>query len=108
MGPSKFTLIDLTFINHLKSEERHDLRTEREFFKQNPELGAYVHHFLMGSITPPDLYITKSEKLHHAQTYPEWSIDKLPQLIRNVRDQFETPAKQPVVIYGHCEGGTDR
>eukprot|EP01095_Lingulamoeba_sp_RSL-Kostka_P011042 TRINITY_DN4103_c0_g1_i1.p1 TRINITY_DN4103_c0_g1~~TRINITY_DN4103_c0_g1_i1.p1 ORF type:complete len:243 (+),score=67.07 TRINITY_DN4103_c0_g1_i1:49-777(+) len=106
--PSKFTLLDVTFLNHLKKEERDDLRTERKFFKQNPELGAYVHHFMMGSIEPPNIYITKKDKLNHALTMPEWDIDKLPQLIRNVRDQIETPAQYPVVVYGHCEAGTDR
>jgi hypothetical protein len=51
--PASFYLVDLSFLNHIKKEERVDLSIEKSFFRHNPKLGELVHHFLMGTLTSP-------------------------------------------------------
>jgi len=105
--PDSFYLVDLTFINRVQKDERNDLKVEMQFFEDNPQLGEVAHHFLMGTLRPPSLY-RSDKRMELASTLPEWMVDQLPQLEMNVRDLLGQQQQQPVVIYAHCEAGTDR
>eukprot|EP01094_Clydonella_sp_ATCC50884_P019598 TRINITY_DN3873_c0_g1_i2.p1 TRINITY_DN3873_c0_g1~~TRINITY_DN3873_c0_g1_i2.p1 ORF type:complete len:252 (-),score=95.71 TRINITY_DN3873_c0_g1_i2:272-991(-) len=105
--PSDYYLIDISFINRLKKSEREDLQAETKFFETNPSLGELAHHFLMGVLRPPSLF-RKAERMEKAASLPTWMVDELPQLEENVHAQLSIGRSKPVVMYAHCEAGTDR
>jgi protein-tyrosine phosphatase len=94
----------LTVISYLNGFEYNDLEIERKFFTANPNLGQLYNKVIAGSLIPPpqnDSQLIKS--IVEGYTDP---IDDLPNLMKFIRGQL-TQIK-PVLIYTHCEAGTDR
>ena len=119
-----FYLIDLTLINRIAPDEHKDLQIETAYFENNPELGALAHHAITGQLVSyPELL----KKLGKFNTEKQLSsiklpvfIDKFPTLVAQMGDcikqkkcdelapLYNNPDNLPVVVYFHCEAGTDR
>jgi len=103
--PSMFYLMDLSF----ESYERSDINLEKDFFDQNPTLGNYTEWILIGDFTAPTDYPKDLMKLM-AEDLADWQIDRLPERLPRIKKMLDTPGPNglPIVIYIHCEAGSDR
>jgi len=103
--PSSFYLLDLSF----ESYEVSDIIVEKAFFAENPTLGNFTDWVIVGDLTGPNEYPASVVK-DRAITLPVWQIDKLPARLVQLRTILNSPGPNniPVVIYIHCEAGSDR
>ncbi len=120
----EFYLIDVTLVNKIAPDEKKDLKVEKQFFANYPEKGSMVNHPVFGSlISLPE--IAKKMKGYQqkrqlrSMRFPVF-LDKLPKLVtqlnqcvdeKNCLDldpDYNNPEDKPIVIYMHCEAGTDR
>ncbi|XP_065920115.1 uncharacterized protein [Dysidea avara] len=102
--PDNFTLLDVSYLNVF---EEKDYMVEKKFFEANPNKGTLYNKIIVGSLIPPpqnDLTLTKDT----VKAYVENGFDKLPEKMKFFRDLLYTKGDRPIVIYGHCEAGTDR
>ena len=119
-----FYLIDLTLINRISPDEHRDLNIETRFFENHSDKGALAHHAITGQLVSyPELL----KKLGRFNTDKQLSniklpvfIDKFPTLVAQMGDcikqkkcdelapLYNNPDNLPVVVYFHCEAGTDR
>ncbi|MBM7070486.1 dual specificity protein phosphatase family protein [Shewanella sp. 202IG2-18] len=121
---SGFYLIDVSLINKVNSDERKDLNIENVYFDNNPDKGVLAHHAIFGQLVS---YPRTLKKLFHQSSNATLAtiklpifLDKLPSLIEqlgqcthkkqcdNLAPLYNNPDNLPVVIYFHCESGTDR
>eukprot|EP00026_Physarum_polycephalum_P017198 Phypoly_transcript_18346.p1 GENE.Phypoly_transcript_18346~~Phypoly_transcript_18346.p1 ORF type:complete len:249 (+),score=36.42 Phypoly_transcript_18346:37-747(+) len=103
--PSSFYLLDLSF----ESYEEEDKIIERAFFAENPHLGNFTDWVIIGDFTGPNEYPASVVK-QRAMTLELWQLDKLPSRVVTLRNILNSPGPNniPVVIYIHCEAGSDR
>jgi hypothetical protein len=100
--PANFTMMDVSYLNIFEEE---DLETERQFFKEHPELGQFDNTVIIGTVFPPPQEDTGLIK-DIVKEYIELSMDKLPDVMSYLHGLLLQPS--PTVIYTHCEAGTDR
>lgn len=101
--PKNFSLIDISYLNVF---EESDLKIEKDFFKSHPELGSFEKIPIYGTLDPPpqeDLEFIKSA----VKLYIEASHDQLPRVMQRFHSLL-TQQPGPVLIFTHCEAGTDR
>ena len=101
--PTDFQLIDISFLNVAEEE---DLEIEKKFWKENPNLGYLIKWPIVGSLLNPNdipLDILKEA----LKIYPHDSPDELVKRTQVVYDLLHTKHPKPVVIYFHCEAGSD-
>lgn len=104
--PSNFTLIDISYLNFF---EELDLKMEEDFFRANPKLGMVENWPMFGTIVPPPENDPDLIKDIVKSYITELSHDKLAAVMEKLRALLTTvDNRQPVVIYTHCEAGTDR
>jgi len=102
--PEDFYILDF----NLDGAEFEDTKLESEFFEKNPNIGNVTHWLTLGDVFPPELY-TEAERKQKAMTLGSWQYDNLPKRIALIRDYlYSSPGPRPLVIYVHCEVGSDR
>ncbi len=102
--PSNFFLLDLSFEN---PAEISDELVEIEWIKANPKLAGYVNWIIVGSVLAPPIHDMPLVK-KMALNISGWNPDNLPVKMTDLRTLLFAPRNQSVVIYMHCEAGTDR
>jgi len=106
--PLDFYLIDIKFIYNMDDPfERADILLDENFFAQNPSLGEVRFEVILGDDSDPHFEFPK-EREKKARKLSSWQHDNLPVEIPKLRQLLYTEANKPVVIYIHCEHGTDR
>jgi len=105
--PSKFQLIDVSFLNEILPDEREDLQIERAFFQQNPSVGNFINWPLYGDLSSPRIYPLPLREAM-AKDLPDWQKDDVPDKISTVQQIFNNKTSVPIVLYYHCEAGSDR
>jgi len=103
--PSSFYMMDLSF----ESYEWEDILIEKAYFAQNPKVGNFTDWVIVGDLTGPD-GLPASFIQQRAVTLPQWQFDNLPDKMTKLREILYSPGPNglPVVIYIHCEAGSDR
>jgi len=104
--PASFYLMDLSFEN---IDEFEDIVIEKAFFAENPKLGNFTDWVIVGDLTGPDAFPPSLIK-QRAMTLGQWQLDDLPNKVTKLRTILDSPGPNglPVVIYIHCEAGSDR
>eukprot|EP00762_Andalucia_godoyi_P003877 ANDGO_08499.mRNA.1 hypothetical protein DDB_G0285459 len=109
--PSRFFILDISFIYDNIPVESTDLKMEEQFWDAHPNDGILWHWPLYGE-KECARYMSESARLEKAKTFDQWSRDKLPQKMEQLHTLIHSYSSQngsvPLVIYGHCEHGTDR
>jgi hypothetical protein len=123
--PEEFDLVVLSLLTH----ETADIQAEADFFKANPQLGSFYAWPMWGmnatwmqqevcpaagvasdacpSAQPADFNATALAAIGRSAAAPV-DPDQLDARLAKVHEMLTTPAKRPVVIYGHCICGCDR
>lgn len=102
--PDPFIFVDVSYLNIF---EEKDLKIEKDFFKSNPDRGRFYNKVIVGTvIVPPVDHLDFIKK--HVKMYIEHSFDKIPDLMVFIRELLTGVENKSVVIYTHCEAGTDR
>eukprot|EP01111_Echinosteliopsis_oligospora_P016770 TRINITY_DN7076_c0_g1_i1.p1 TRINITY_DN7076_c0_g1~~TRINITY_DN7076_c0_g1_i1.p1 ORF type:complete len:246 (-),score=46.30 TRINITY_DN7076_c0_g1_i1:133-870(-) len=103
--PPRFFFVDI----NLLSKEIADILVEEAFFDSHPSLGNFTHYIIIGELAGPDLYTTSQVK-DKSIGLDTWSFDRLPTRIPDIRNILESsgPDGIPLVLYIHCEAGSDR
>jgi len=106
--PATFQLVDLCFLSPYLPWEEAQRIIEMNFFSSNPNLGTFFSWPLNGDVTSPDIYPSWLLE-ERAKDLPNWQTDQLPELMQQVVSILHNhTAANPVVIYFHCEEGSDR
>jgi protein-tyrosine phosphatase len=84
-----------------------DTNIEKQFFKQNPNLGSFYHYPIVGDLLAPDS-VSSSIRKSMASSLPKWQVDNLPKAMDTLHQLLNTQYEVPTVIYIHCEAGMDR
>ncbi|XP_003387824.1 PREDICTED: uncharacterized protein LOC100638265 [Amphimedon queenslandica] len=95
----------LVVVSYLNPFEYSDLKIEKDFFKDNPQNGSFYNRVIVGTPFPPPQNDTKLLK-DIVKERVDLSVDQLPNLASFLHTQLKQQG--PVVIYSHCEAGTDR
>lgn len=103
--PDDFFVLDISLLNDLG--EAKELHAEKNFFLQNPTLGAFENWIIVGDITNPNDLPAEERKIM-AETMQDWQFDKLVERIPQLYSMIHTQAQRPLVVFFHCEIGTDR
>jgi len=102
--PKQFWLVDLCLLNIF---EQTDIDVEEDFFAKNPTMGEFVNWPIIGDLLPP-YDVPEEIRKYMAGDLADWQFDNLPFTMMALRQMLYTKGNLPVVIYMHCEAGTDR
>jgi hypothetical protein len=106
--PTNFYLIDIKFVyDDIDPEEHLDIVLEQNYFADNPKLGEFSFHIVLGDLVNPSLLPNATVEAK-AKNLSQWQRDDLPDYIPSFYKLLYTPRSQPTVIYFHCECGCDR
>jgi len=105
--PAPFLLFDFNLLDPNSSDDRPDIATEQDYYKQHPETGTFIQYPILGEKVDP-FTLPESEVKQKAVTFDQWSVDRLPTFIEKIRGILSTPSMPPVVGYIHCQCGCDR
>eukprot|EP00761_Pharyngomonas_kirbyi_P013676 gb/GECH01013705.1/.p1 GENE.gb/GECH01013705.1/~~gb/GECH01013705.1/.p1 ORF type:complete len:248 (+),score=63.83 gb/GECH01013705.1/:1-744(+) len=106
--PENIYFIDVCLLNEIT--EHHDMKIEQDFFSQNPNLGTFINWVIVGDLENPQISPSWLRKVQ-AETIAEWQIDRLHSRVPQLHEwmtQKKRADGRPVVMYVHCEAGTDR
>lgn len=103
--PVDFYLVDISYLNVFDEK---DLRIEEDFYTHNSSIGSFVNTVIIGTVIPPPQNSTSLTKDVVKEYIEVLSHDKLNNVMSYFRKVLVTRRDKPVVIYGHCEAGTDR
>nr|CAG4712515.1 unnamed protein product [Naegleria fowleri] len=118
--PSQYYLVDISFLFELQ----HDLKVEKQFFQENPQVGALAHWTILGALVNgtdlPD-WLRKELALNEAKwDLEDQLLSRVPQLHAWIweKDSIHSALSNglfnsytegtPIVFYMHCEAGMDR
>lgn len=104
-------IFDICTLNFLKTEERDDITSERNFFAANATLGEFHNWVLIGNLLDPN-NMSPAQVQGDMGEYIDFDADQLVKRIGAVRQQLEaartdTSTRSHVTMV-HCEGGDDR
>jgi len=98
----------VSFMNSLT--EKSEIHREETFFKENPQLGGFLHWGILGAFYNA-CKVEETLRKELALNIRHWDIDHLINRTHAVYEMVHSPSPfngKPLVIYVHCMAGTDR
>lgn len=96
--PSDAFLVDVNLLNGI-TEEKY-IKKEKDFFAKNKDKGKFLSRPIFGSLVNPQK-IASAIRKEMALTLEDWSVDKLPRLMGELRSMILTKSKRSTVVFVH-------